>query len=145
MDVYEYFHSRERECSELSLAPDTSFADMCAEQEGSGGQLGIFFGRLILSDRAFLQVFEFIEVEGSGIHRIAYSYYLVVDEAEVWGYDRAPDHDPPDHMHIGPGHERFPSASVTFKDIAEKAWATLSAEEALEDTDALSDDPPAPH
>jgi len=79
MDVYEYFHSRERECRELSLAADTSFDEMFAEEEGSESQRGIMWGRLILSDRAFLNVWESVVVVGSGIHREEYGYYLIID------------------------------------------------------------------
>ena len=131
MDVYEYFHSRERECRALSLAPDTCFDDLFAEEEGSDGQRGIMWGRLVLSDRAFLQVFESLYVEGTGIHREQYSYYLIIDGFEVWGYDRDPGHDPPEHMHEGPCHDRIPAGRVEFHEIAEKAWDTLSHEDYL--------------
>ena len=68
VDVYEYFATRERECAELSLAPDTSFDDMFAEEDGSEGQRGFMWGRLDLSERAFLNVLETVVVRGSGIH-----------------------------------------------------------------------------
>lgn len=131
MDVYEYFHSRERECRALSLAPDTSFDDLFGEEEGSDGQRGIMWGRLVLSERAFLSVFESVVIVGSGIHREEYSYYLIIDGFEVWGYDRDPDHDPVEHMHHGADHERLPADRVEFHEVVEKAWETLSQEEYL--------------
>jgi hypothetical protein len=115
----------------MSLVPDADFSTMCAEADDSDGQRGIFWGRLILSEHAYLSVFEFIEVRGSGVHRVRYSYYLVYDEAEVWGYDRDPDHEPSLHRHQGPSHARHPCRRYTFREIAEKAWQTTTAEEEL--------------
>ncbi len=137
MDVYEYFHSRERECRELSLSPDTGFDDLFGEEDGSNGRRGMMWGRLVLSERAFLSVYESVVVVGSGVHREEYSYYLIVDGYEVWGYDRDPDHDPPEHMHRGSNHTRDEAGRVTFREVAEKAWATLSQENSLA---AWSDD-----
>jgi hypothetical protein len=139
MDVYEYFHSRERECLELSLAPDTSFDEMFAEEAGSDGTRGIMWGRLILSERAFLSVWESVVVVGSGIHREAYSYYLIIDGFEIWGYDRDPGHVPPEHMHRGSDHARLPAGRVTFAEVAREAWQTLSVEE-----DAVESAPEGP-
>jgi hypothetical protein len=129
--VDEYFHSRERECRELSLVPDTCFEDMFAEEEGSEGERGMVFGRLVLTESTFLSVFESVEVVGSGVHREAYSYYLIRDGFEVWGYDRDPSHTPEEHMHHGSDHAREATGRVTFKEVAEKAWETTSQEEAL--------------
>ncbi len=132
MDVWEYFHQREAECRDLSLVPDGSFAEMCSALDGSEGQGGIFFGRLILSERAFLNVFELVRVHGTGVHRVRYSYYLIIDGTEVWGYDRDPDHDPPLHRHQGTAHTRYPCRRMTFREVAEQAWETASAEEGLQ-------------
>jgi hypothetical protein len=70
-------------------------------------------------------------VEGSGIHRLEYSYYLIRDGFEVWGYDRDPAHVPEEHMHRGAAHERIATGRVSFKDVVEKAWETTTHEEAL--------------
>jgi hypothetical protein len=126
VDVYEYFISRERECREHSLAPDTSFADLFSEEEGSGGKRGIMFGRLVLNERAFLSVSEEIEVVKSGVRRVSYSYYLIVDGVEVWGYDRDPSHVPSEHKHLGADHQRLPCGRVSFLEAVERAWATVS-------------------
>lgn len=129
MDVYEYFISRERECREQSLAPDTSFEDMFAEEQGSDGRRGIMWGRLILTETCFLSVMEEVEVVESGVHRVAYSYYLVMNGVEVWGYDRDPSHDPEEHRHEGGSHKRLPYGRITFLEVVEKAWETVSLEE----------------
>jgi hypothetical protein len=136
VDVYEYFYQRERECRDLSLIPDTSFEETFAEEEGSDGQRGIIFGRLALDERTFLSMFEVVVVEGSGVHREQYSYYLIRDGVELWGYDRDPLHTPEEHMHRGPSHLREDSRRVTFKEVAERAWETISHEEALAEADS---------
>jgi hypothetical protein len=128
MDVYTYFFQREAECRELSLVPDTSFEEMFAEEAGSDGTRGIMWGRLTLTERAFLNVLETVEVVGSGIHRERYSYYLIIDGLEIWGYDRDPDHDPPEHMHVGDDHHRRDAGRVRFREVAEKAWETVTQE-----------------
>lgn len=139
MDVYEYFHSREKECRKLSLAPDTSFEEMFAEEDGSDGERGIMWGRLVLSDRAFLNVSEFVVVVGSGIHREEYSYYLIIDGMEAWGYDRDPGHEPAEHMHSGTDHTRVAAGRVTFPEVVEKAWETVSRLEELAESDYPSE------
>jgi len=131
VDVHEYFLSREQECRRLSVAPDRGFDEIFGEEEGSNGTRGIMWGRLVLSDRAYLQVGESVVVVGTGVHRESYHYYLVIGEYEVWGYDRDPDHDPPEHMHIGDGHDRHPAGRIEFHEVVEKAWETLSQEEDL--------------
>ncbi len=131
MDVYEYFHTRERECRQHSLVPEADFADMFAEEDGSEGQRGIAYGRLNLTEKAFIRMFEVVVVEGSGIHRERYSYYMVYDDQEMWGYDRDPGHKPADHGHEGPNHDRVDAGPVTFLAAVDRAWETVSAEEAL--------------
>lgn len=143
MDVWEYFQSRERECRELSLVPDGLFEDLCSEEEGSDGQRGIFFGRLGLTERAFLGAFEVVRVKGSGVHRERYSYYLIIDGMETWGFDRDPAHDPPLHRHEGASHRRFPCRRMLFKEVAKLAWEMVSAEEGLSDPSPSLDPPDA--
>jgi Family of unknown function (DUF6516) len=130
VDVYEYFHSRERECRGLGLAPEDSFDAMFAEEEGSDGKRGMVFGRLILSDRAFLQVHEAVVVRGSGIHREEYAYHLIYDGEELLGFDRDPTHDPPEHGH-GRAHSQVEAGGVTFKEVAKLAWESIAQEEEL--------------
>lgn len=131
MDVYEYFHTRERECREHSLHPERDFADVFAEEDGSAGQRGMAYGRLNLTEKGYLSMFEEVVVDGSGIHRERYSYYMIYDGEEKWGYDRDPDHDPPDHGHEGPNHDRVDTGPVTFLQAVERAWETVTQEEQL--------------
>jgi hypothetical protein len=75
LDVHDHFATRERECRELSLGPDPCFADLCAEEEGSGGQRGIFWGHLVMTDDYYLDVFEYLEVDDGGAVQVEkYSY-----------------------------------------------------------------------
>lgn len=130
MDVWEYFESRRREISDASLTTDRGF--VFAEEAGSGGQRGRVFGRIIISDRAFLQVNERLVVRGTGVHRDEYAYYLIVDEAEAWGYERDPTHPDPVHRHDR-DHNRYPCEPVSFKQVLEKAWQSSSYEDSLSD------------
>ena len=131
MDVWDYFDRREGECRECSLGLETAFPSYCAQAQGSGGARGIFYGRLILSERAYLSVFEVLGTRGSTIHRERYSYYLVIDGNEIWGYDLDPEHNPATHRHEGTSHKRFPASSITFKAMVKLAWQTSSAYEEL--------------
>lgn len=132
MDVWEYFETRERECREHSLAPEPAFSEMALAEAGSDGQRGAIFGRLILNKRAFLALYESVVVVGSGVHREVYSYYLIYDGAQAWGYERDPTHSPAVHGHVGSDHARVQADRVSFREVATKAWETVSAEEYLE-------------
>lgn len=126
MDVWEYFEQRERECLRLSLVADPDLPNAYNELEGSCGKRGRIFARLLLTDRAFMNVMERVVVtEDDAIHREEYAYYLVVDEEEVFARDRDLDHDPPEHGH-GPDHERVEDPSISFKAFAEKCWEIVS-------------------
>jgi hypothetical protein len=126
VDVWEYFQQKEAECRDYSLAPETSFDRLCSEEEGSGGKRGRIFGHLILGENAYLSVHEVVVVREPGhIHREEYGYFLVIDGAEVWGFERDPTHDPAEHGH-GAGHERVPAGRVTFKQVMDLAWKTLT-------------------
>ena len=125
MDVWEYFHQKESECREYSLVPEIPFQQMCSEEEGSGGTRGRIFGRFALSERAYLSVHEVVVVENDHIHREEYGYFLVIDGGEVWGFERDPTHDPPEHGH-GEEHTRVPAARGTFKQVVDLAWHKAS-------------------
>jgi len=93
------------------------------------------WGRLVLSDRAFLIAYETVEVRGSGVRRTAYSYYLIVDGAEEWGFDRDEIHDPPEHGHVGAEHARVDAGRIEFHEVVEKAWEIVSALEPFSPTE----------
>lgn len=129
MDVWEYFESKKAEVERFGLTLDDHF--LFAEEDGSDGQRGRVWGRIGLTERTFLQVSERVEVEGSGIHRTEYAYYLIIDGAEVWGYERDPTHKVDVHRHDR-DHNSYPCEPVSFLEILEKAWGTASDEDSWE-------------
>lgn len=132
VDVWEYFQTRDREVAEQSAAWDDALGSPYAEELGSNAQRGRIWGRLILTDAAFLQVHEVVEVRGSGITRLEYGYYLIYEGAELWAEERDPTHVPAVHRHDR-HHNRFPSSPISFKDALAKVWAMIAAEEELRD------------
>jgi hypothetical protein len=127
MDVWEYFAQREREFAGLSVAPDPRITEMFAEEAGSNGMRGRIFGTVFLAENAYLAISEKVVVRGNHIHREEYGYFLVVDDAEVWGYERDPSHEPAVHRHIGPDHSRHDNAEpISFKKVVQLAWDDLS-------------------
>jgi hypothetical protein len=131
VDVWEYFATRERECKECSLVPQGPFHTFSAAATDADGKRGIIWGRLTLTERSYVDMSELVVVRGSGITRLRYSYYLIIDDEEVWGCDRDPEHDPATHRHEGVMHKRFPCSSISFKEMAQKAWASATAHEEL--------------
>jgi hypothetical protein len=131
MDVWTYFEQREREFKDLSLVPLSSRNAMFAEEEGSNGRRGRVIAELMLTERSRLFVHEVVVVVGGrSIRREEYAYYLVVDDEEVWGYDRDPSHSPAVHGHVGAGHQRRNAPRVTFKQAVGQAWTDISTLEA---------------
>ncbi len=124
MDVWEYFATKQREIEECSGALDEGFQMAAQSVEGQRGRV---WGRVLLNERAFLQVSERVRVRGSGVTRDEYAYYLIVDGAEFWGMERDPTHDPVDHSHDS-DHNRAPCSPISLKGALERAWDTLSAE-----------------
>jgi uncharacterized protein DUF6516 len=104
---------------------------MFSEERGSGAMRGRVFGHLFLTDRAYLQVSELVVVEDDHIHRVEYGYFLIIDGEEVWGYERDPTHDPPEHRHVGPDHKHEPCGRMTFQEVAELAWAEVTKQGAF--------------
>lgn len=126
MDVWEYFQQRERECRESSLVPSDNFPTQYREKQGSGGQRGFVIGRYYLTDRALIEAMEIVEVvDGSHIHRLQYSYYLVVDGAEVYSRERDPSHNPAEHGH-GRHHVRKDAGRISFVQFVTGCWEIVS-------------------
>lgn len=126
MDVWIYFEQLERNYRELSLIPDRPPEQFFRAEEGTEGRRGRVFGGLILMAepfRAFLRVSERVTVVGQHIRRLDYGYFLIVDDDEVWGYERDPSHRPAEHGHIV-GHERVEADRVTFVEVVDWAWDT---------------------
>ena len=98
-----------------------------AADEDGDDQRGRLLGAAYMDERARIHVHEVVVVEGDHVHRVRYAYYLVVDDEEIGGYERDPNHDPPEHRHCGehvPGGE--PWHSVSCKEAAHEAWEWLS-------------------
>jgi hypothetical protein len=129
VDVWEYFERKKAEVEDFGLSLDDQF--LLAEEEGSEGQRGRVWGRIGFTERTFLQVSERVRVEASGVHRVDYAYYLIVDGEEVWGYERDPTHDPAVHRHDR-DHNRYPCDPISFKAALEKGWQTASDEDSWE-------------
>jgi hypothetical protein len=130
VEIYEYFHQKEREVSEVSLVPEINFWRMVSEQEGSNGKRGTVLGNFLLSERAYLAIYELVQVLNNHATREAYAYYLIIDGEEIWGEERDPSHDPPVHRHTT-GHRTLPSEPISLKSAASRAWDDVTARGAL--------------
>lgn len=126
MDVWDYFDQWQRQCEDNSLPSDSSYNDMCVAFAGSDDKMGRIFGRLVISERAYLIVSERVVIGGRQAYREEYSYYLVVDDQEIFGRDRDPTHDPPDHGHEGEDHEWVDTGAVSFQDAINLAWERVT-------------------
>jgi hypothetical protein len=127
VDVWDYFESKSREIEDFGLTRDDGFQFLA--EAGSGDQRGRVWGRILLTDRTFLEISERVEVRGNHVERTEYAYYLIIDGAEVWGYELDPSHaDLPVHRHDR-SHARFPAEIVSFKRALEMAWETAAEED----------------
>lgn len=82
----------------------------------------------MLTEHAFLQVHEVVEVANTGVHRLEYAYFVIYDGAELWGIERDPTHDPVLHQHDR-DHNRTPCDAISFKHALTKAWEMVTDEE----------------
>jgi hypothetical protein len=124
-DIWTYFAQREREFADLSLFPEAPIGELFGEEAGSDGQRGTMFGRLRLTERSYLAVYETVVVVDDHIHREEYGYFLIVDGVEVWGEERDLSHDPPVHRHVE-GHVREDSEPIAFRAAVKCAWEDVS-------------------
>lgn len=127
--LHEYMEDRKRECGELSLHLNDH--PVMAAEAGSGEKRGRILLTLNMTERADLQVSEWVEVRGNSVHRLEYAYYLVIDgrEYQAWDYDSI--HGYHGHKSDRERHERVQAPRVTFKQAAELAWKIVSHEEEL--------------
>ena len=87
MDVWIYFEQKRREFADASLF---IVEQQWAEESGTHGRRGRFVVRLMMTERAYLNVHEKVTVVGNRIRRDEYAYYLTFDGKEIWGEDRDP-------------------------------------------------------
>lgn len=130
MDVWEYFGQRERECDDMSA--DSRGLKFYAEL-GTDDQVGQMLGHVQFDETTYLDVHERVEVVGNSVHRVDYAYFLIMDGAEHWGYERDPTHDPPVHRHTFGHEERLEADPISFKRACELAWREVSLREGAED------------
>ena len=75
-----------------------------------------------------LEVWELLEEVANGqVHRLQYSYQLMVRDQFFFRYDRDPANHPdmPEHKHLPP-QRRIASGPVTFRDVLEEAYSNLA-------------------
>jgi len=126
VNVWDYFDQWQRQCEANSLPSDSSYNDMCAAFAGSDENMGRIFGRLVISERAYLSVSERVVIGDGRAYREEYSYYLIVDDEEVFGRDRDLTHVPPEHGHEGEGHEWIETGPVSFQEVIDLAWERVT-------------------
>jgi hypothetical protein len=86
-------------------------------------------GRIVFSERTFMEIRELVEIGVDGsVERLSYAYYVILDGAEFVGYDHAPDHPIPTHVHDR-DHSRYPDRTRSLKEVIEIAWDVSSDED----------------
>ncbi|HVX33854.1 MAG TPA: hypothetical protein VHA80_12000 [Solirubrobacterales bacterium] len=128
MDVWGYFHQKEAEFRErCGHVPDGAVF----EADDPDGQSGALRARFWLENDVYLDVYEGVEiVDGSYVHRRAYSYALIIDGVHEHSWERDPTHpEMPLHEHHGPERKRFPSDRISFAEAIEQVWELLSSRE----------------
>jgi Family of unknown function (DUF6516) len=128
VDVWEYFHQKEDEFDRNSVMPDRH---MFEAAKGFDGKRGRVFGNLnfpLSRPTAYLRVHEIVVVRAdSYIHREKYSYFLVLDDEEIGGYERDRTHHPPVHRHCGNQHgPGQPAERISLKRALDLAWQRVS-------------------
>ena len=124
MDIWDYFIRKESEFDEMSV--DGNGVKFYAE-EGSNNRFGHMLGHVYLDDDVYLDVHERAEIVGRrAIHRTDYAYYLIIDGAEYWGYERDPTHNPAVHHHTYGHGTCVPSHAISFKGVCRLAWHEVS-------------------
>lgn len=84
VDIWDYFDRWERQCGK-HVPSDTASDRMHWALADSDDTRARIFGRLVISERAFLKVSERVIIVDGQPCRVEYSYYLVLDDEEVWG------------------------------------------------------------
>jgi hypothetical protein len=102
------------------------------EEEGSYGSRGQVHGHISLLEIeddlvAYLDVNEIVLVEDGHAHREEYAYYLIINDVDLWGHERDPQHAPHDvHCHPRTHVDRYPCEPISLKGAVELAWEHVS-------------------
>ncbi|HSI80744.1 MAG TPA: hypothetical protein VK919_08850 [Solirubrobacterales bacterium] len=106
MDIWEYMLQKEAEFRRFSVTPDRELHDMFkAAPDSPDGKRGRVFGDLVFPEQdAYLRVLERVTVRRGAIHRLRYSYALIVAEVHEYGWERDPTHNPAVHASTAIDH-----------------------------------------
>jgi hypothetical protein len=122
--LFEYADERKQEC--IALGVDANWILGESKIDAKGVARGILSARLPMGEGVFLDVFERVALKDKHVTRERYSYFLVIDDEEIGGYERHPTHEPAVHRHCGPDHSiRTACDAVAFKAAVSEAWGIV--------------------
>jgi hypothetical protein len=127
VNLDEYFDGVERLLTAHGLVFEEGAVMLALNHPGK--QRGRVEGRIVFSERTFLEVRELVEIRSDGSpERLRYAYYLILDGIQFVGYDHAPDHPIPTHVHDRE-HARFPDRLRSLNEVIDIAWEVSSDED----------------
>jgi uncharacterized protein DUF6516 len=126
LTIHDYFDRVHRVVADNSLQFEEGFEML--ERTGSRGLAGRVRGRLVFTERTFLDVMERVEIRGGEPVPLSYAYYLILDGEELWAHENDPTHPMPVHRHDSQ-HRRHPDEERTLSEVIAKAWDTVSDED----------------
>ena len=117
MDVWEHFATYDRDLAEQSAVWDDALYPYSAEAHAHD-QRGMVYGRVVLTDKAFVSVHEVVQVDGSQASREKYGYFVMYDGEELYSEQRDFTHTPS-------------SDAIALKDFLTKARDMVTSEDEL--------------
>ena len=141
MDIWNYFDQREAlfESRLVTVRPRARNPSAYLAEPSSGDSRGIISADVVLTDDVYLKVFELVEVRGTGVVRLRYSYDLVINGAIAYQWHNDPKNHPeaPIHEHepVGKTRARYTNTEpVSLEAVLDHVWdeATLQREAPLD-------------